>query len=207
MDNDVHLVYFISMKLSDWARKNGILYKTAWRWVKEGRMPVPFEQTPSGTILVHEPEPSTTNAVALYARVSSADQKADLDRQIARLMEFAMAQKLVVVKAVTEIGSGLNGHRPKLMKMLSDPNAHTIVVEHRDRLMRFGFEYVEAALAAQGRRILVVEPGEVKDDLVQDMIEVLTSFCARLYGRRSARHRAKRALEVLEREDSSGVSV
>jgi len=145
--------------------------------------------------------------VALYARVSSADQKADLDRQIARLMEFAMAQKLVVVKAVTEIGSGLNGHRPKLMKMLSDPNAHTIVVEHRDRLMRFGFEYVEAALAAQGRRILVVEPGEVKDDLVQDMIEVLTSFCARLYGRRSARHRAKRALEVLEREDSSGVSV
>jgi len=195
------------MKLSDWARKNGILYKTAWRWVKEGRMPVPFEQTPSGTILVHEPEPSTTNAVALYARVSSADQKADLDRQIARLMEFAMAQKLVVVKAVTEIGSGLNGHRPKLMKMLSDPNAHTIVVEHRDRLMRFGFEYVEAALAAQGRRILVVEPGEVKDDLVQDMIEVLTSFCARLYGRRSARHRAKRALEVLEREDSSGVSV
>jgi len=207
MDNDVHLVYFISMKLSDWARKNGISYKTAWRWVKEGRMPVPFEQTPSGTILVHEPEPSTTNAVALYARVSSADQKADLDRQIARLMEFAMAQKLVVVKAVTEIGSGLNGHRPKLMKMLSDPNAHTIVVEHRDRLMRFGFEYVEAALAAQGRRILVVEPGEVKDDLVQDMIEVLTSFCARLYGRRSARHRAKRALEVLEREDSSGVSV
>ncbi|ACV59518.1 IS607 family transposase [Alicyclobacillus acidocaldarius] len=195
------------MKLSDWARKNGISYKTAWRWVKEGRMPVPFEQTPSGTILVHEPEPSTTNAVALYARVSSADQKADLDRQIARLMEFAMAQKLVVVKAVTEIGSGLNGHRPKLMKMLSDPNAHTIVVEHRDRLMRFGFEYVEAALAAQGRRILVVEPGEVKDDLVQDMVEVLTSFCARLYGRRSARHRAKRALEVLEREDSSGVSV
>lgn len=91
-------------------------------------MPVPFEQTPSGTILVHEPEPSTTNAVALYARVSSADQKADLDRQIARLMEFAMAQKLVVVKAVTEIGSGLNGHRPKLMKMLSDPNAHTIAV-------------------------------------------------------------------------------
>ncbi|SIT12934.1 Resolvase, N terminal domain [Alicyclobacillus vulcanalis] len=170
-------------------------------------MPVPFEQTPSGTILVHEPEPSTTNAVALYARVSSADQKADLDRQIARLMEFAMEQKLVVVKAVTEIGSGLNGHRPKLMKLLSDPNAHTIVVEHRDRLMRFGFEYVEAALAAQGRRILVVEPGEVKDDLVQDMIEVLTLFCARLYGRRSARHRAKRALEVLEREDSSGVSV
>lgn len=66
--------------------------------------------------------------------------------------------------------------------------------------MRFGFEYVEAALAAQGRRIVVVEPGEVKDDLVQDMIEVLTSFCARLYGRRSARNKAKKALEAIEHE-------
>ncbi|WP_237699922.1 recombinase family protein [Alicyclobacillus acidocaldarius] len=81
MDNHVHLVYFISIKLSDWARKNGITYKTAWRWVKEGRMPVPFEQTPSGTILVHEPEPSTENAVALYARVSSADQKEVLEHE------------------------------------------------------------------------------------------------------------------------------
>ena len=168
-------------------------------------MPVPFEQTPTGTILVHEPEP-VEKAVALYARVSSSNQKVDLERQIARLTEFATQQRLVVVKGVTEIGSGRNGHRPKLMKLLADPHVQTIVVEHRDRLMRFGFEYVEAALAAQGRRILVVEPGEVKDDLVQDMIEVLTSFCARLYGRRSARHRAKRALEAMEAEGSPGVS-
>ncbi len=59
---------------------------------------------------------------------------------------------------------------------------------------------VEAALAAQGRRSVVVEPGEVTDDLVQDMIEVLTSFCARLYGRWSARNKAKKALEAIERE-------
>lgn len=131
----------------------------------------------------------------------------DLNRQIARLVEYAHAQGWVVAKTVSEIGSGLNGHRAKLMKLLSDPKVRTIVVEHRDRLMRFGFEYVEAALMAQGRRIVVMEPGEVKDDLVQDMIEVLTSFCARLYGRRSARRRAKQALEVMKREDSPGVSV
>lgn len=188
------------MKLSEWARRQGISYKTAWRWIRQGKMPVPFEQTPTGTILVKEPE-SASQCVALYARVSSADQKADLDRQIARLVAFANEQGWAVAKTVAEIGSGLNGRRPKLLRLLSDPTATTIVVEHRDRLMRFGFDYVEAALAAQGRRIVVVEPGEVTDDLVQDMVELLTSFCARLYGRRSARNRAKKALEAIEHED------
>lgn len=61
-----------------------------------------------------------------------------------------------------------------------------MVVEHRDRLMRFGFEYVEAALAAQGRAVMVMESSEVQDDLVRDVTEVLTSLCARLYGRSSA---------------------
>lgn len=84
------------------------------------------------------------------------------------------------------------------MRLLSDPEVTTIIVEHRDRLARFGFEYIETALMAQGRKIIVMEPGEVKDDLVQDMIEVLTSFCARLYGKRSARNRVKKAMEVIE---------
>jgi predicted site-specific integrase-resolvase len=63
--------------------------------------------------------------------------------------------------------------------------------------MRFGAEYVESALAATGRKLIFVDPGEVKDDLVQDMIEVLTSFCARLYGRRSTKHKAQKAIESI----------
>ncbi|PTQ51008.1 MAG: hypothetical protein HSCHL_1761 [Hydrogenibacillus schlegelii] len=191
------------MKLSEWARKRGITYKTAWRWVKEGKMPVPFEITPSGTILVHEPEAPKAGIVALYARVSSSDQKADLERQVVRLLEFANAQGLSVGKTVKEIGSGLNGKRRELIKLLSDPNVTTIVVEHRDRLTPVGFEFLEAALRAQGRRVLVVEEEEKEnaDDLVRDMTEVLTSLAARLYGKRSARRRAKRALEALQRED------
>ena len=70
------------------------------------------------------------------------------------------------------------------------------MVEHRDRLSRFGFEMLEAALYASGKR-LVVEEGEVTDDLVRDLLEILTSACGRLYGRRSARNRARRALEVM----------
>lgn len=82
----------------------------------------------------------------------------------------------------------------KLRRILSDPAATVVVVEHRDRLARFGVEHLEAALSAQGRRVVVADPGETTDDLVRDMIEVLTSMCARLYGRRGARNRAMRAV-------------
>jgi putative resolvase len=88
----------------------------------------------------------------------------------------------------------MNGKRRKLARLLADPQAQTIVVEHRDRLSRFGVEHLAAALKAQGRSIQVVDPGEVDDDLVRDMTEVLTSFCARLYGRRGARNRALRSI-------------
>lgn len=98
------------------------------------------------------------------------------------------------------MGSGLNGKRPKLRRMLSDPDARVIVVEHRDRLARFGVEHLEAALAGAGRRIVVADPSEATDDLVRDMIEVLTSMCAGLYGRRGARNRAMRALTAAKRE-------
>lgn len=107
---------------------------------------------------------------------------------------------LSVDLVVTEIGSGVNGHRPKLMKLLSNPKVKIIAVEHRDRLMRFGSEYVESALTAQGRQLFVADESELKDDLVQDMIDVLTSFCARLYGRRSAKNKIKKAVEVLTHE-------
>jgi putative resolvase len=185
------------MKLSTWAQTQGISYRTAWRWFKTGKLPVIAEQTKTGTILVRDEIPQL-NAVAIYVRVSSSDQKRDLDRQIARLLLYANARGWAVAQTITEIGSGLNGHRPKLMKLLTNSNINIILIEHRDRLMRFGAEYVESALAAQGRKLIVADAAELKDDLVQDMIEVLTSFCARLYGRRSAKNKAKKALETIQ---------
>ena len=110
-----------------------------------------------------------------------------------RLVDWASGRDLVVRQAVTEVGSGLNGTRPKLRRLLADPSVQVVVVEHRDRLARFGVEYLEAALSAAGRTLLVVDDGELEDDLVRDMTEVLTSFCARLYGRRSAKRRAEAA--------------
>lgn len=169
---------------------------------KAGQLPVPAEQLPTGTIIVHPPVTPTEGGVALYARVSSADQKPDLERQVARLAVYAAENSLRVTEIVQEVGSSLNSHRRGLLRLLRTPAVTTLVVEHRDRLMHFGFEYVEAALMAQGRTLVVIDPAEVTDDLVRDMTEVLTSMCARLYGRRGAEHRAKRALEALQCEPS-----
>ena len=186
------------MKLAAWARANGVHPQTAYRWFRQGTMPVPARRLPSGTILVQVPgrdgDGVLDRRAVLYARVSAHDQRGDLDRQVTRLSAWATTQGVTVAEVVTEVGSGLNGRRPKLRRVLADPRAAMIVVEHRDRLARFGVEHLEAALSAQGRRLVMVDPGETSDDLVGDMIEVLTSFCARLYGRRGARNRALRAV-------------
>ena len=169
---------------------------------KAGQLPVPAEQLPTGTIIVHPPVTPIGGGVALYARVSSADQKPDLERQVARLAVYAAENSLRVTEIVQEVGSGLNRHRRGLMRLLRTPAVTTVVVEHRERLMRFGFEYVEAALTAQGRTLVVIDATEVQDDLVRDVTEVLTSLCARLYGQRAAAHRAQRALEAMQCEPS-----
>lgn len=159
-------------------------------------MPVPVRQAPSGTWLVDEPAAQPSGRVVAYCRVSSAGQKADLDRQAARVVAGANQQGLAVAEVVAEVGSELNGRRRKLHRLLADASAAVIVVEHRDRLARFGVEHLEAALSASGRRLVVLDPSETTDDLVRDMTEVLTSMCARLYGRRTAKNRAERAVAV-----------
>jgi putative resolvase len=192
------------MKLSEWARRNGVHYQTAYRWFRSGALPVPARKLPTGTILVEVPSSSdAAGGVALYARVSAHDQRDDLDRQLGRLAAWAAGQGLTVAHTVAEVGSGLNGNRPKLRRLLADPTVATIVVEHRDRLARFGVEQLQAALSAHGRRILVADRGETSDDLVRDMVEVLTSFCARLDGRRGARNRALRAVTCAKRAPGS----
>ncbi|WBB99015.1 IS607 family transposase [Solwaraspora sp. WMMA2080] len=191
------------MKLAEWARRNDVHPQTAYRWFREGTMPVPARRLPSGTIMVEVTGDARQGQVAVYARVSSVDQRADLDRQVARATTWATERDMAVARVVTEVGSALNGRRKKFLGLLRDPAVSTIVVEHRDRFARFGAEYIEAALAAQGRQLVVVDPAEVDDDLVRDVTEILTSFCARLYGRRAAANRASRAVAAATAEDGS----
>ena len=166
-------------------------------------MPVPVEHTPTGMWLIHDPKyettptPTAVGRTVCYARVSSSDQKADLQRQADRLKAFAINLGAKDVQVVTEIGSGTDDRRRKLNRLLKDPTVTTLIVEHRDRLARMNVGLVESALETSGRRLVIVDDTELDDDLVRDMTEVLTSFCARLYGRRSARHRAEKALEAI----------
>ncbi len=151
-----------------------------------------------------ESEDPKHGSSVIYARVSSSDQKPDLDRQVARVLAFAAEHRYSLERVVTEVGSALNGHRRKFLSLLSDPEAETILVEHRDRFCRFGAEYVEAALcktlggvlSAQSRGLIVLDTAEVDDDLVHDVTELLTSLCARLHGPRSASNRAQKAIEA-----------
>ncbi len=186
------------MKLSEWARRNGVHYQTAWLWAKNGQMPVPVTKTATGRYLVLESAAEQAGRTVAYCRVSSADQKADLERQAGRVVAAATARGLSVAEVVSEVGSGLNARRPKLARLLRDPQVTTIVVEHRDRLARFGVEHLTCALSATGRSIVVLDDAEVDDDLVRDMTEILTSFCARLYGRRSAKRKADAAVAAIE---------
>jgi predicted site-specific integrase-resolvase len=189
------------VNLKEWAAAQGISYATARRWHAAGTLPVPAYQV-GRLIVIGTPAATRSEGVtAVYARVSSADQKADLDRQVARVTAWAAGEGLAVGRVVTEVGSALNGHRRKFLGLLRDPSVTVIVVEHRDRFARFGAEYVEAALSAQGRRLAVADPSEVDDDLVRDVTEILTSLCARLYGRRAAANRAARAVAALGQDD------
>ena len=182
------------MSLAAWAERNGVARVTAYRWFRAGLLPVPGQRV-GRLILVNDAaaEISRRGRTAVYARVSSAGQKPDLDRQAARVTMWATTQKMPIDKAVTEVGSALNGHRRKFLAPLRDPAVTRIVVEHRDRFCRFGSQYVEAALATQGLALVVVDSAEVDDDLVRD-ITFFTSMCARLDGKRAAQNRAKRAL-------------
>jgi predicted site-specific integrase-resolvase len=183
------------MNLAAWTKRNGVAWVTAYRWFRAGLLAVPARKV-GRLILVDDPSvPAAPRPrTAVYARVSSADQKADLDRQMARVTAWATTQQIPVDKVVTEVDSALNGRSRKFLALLRDPSVTRIVVEHRDRFCRFGSEYVQAALAAHGRELVVVDTAEVDDDLVRDMTEILTSMCARLCGKRAADNRAKRAL-------------
>ena len=193
------------MLVKEWAEREHLHPQTVWKWCRTGKMPVPVERTPSGMWLVHDPKyetpvPSDTrqSRTVCYARVSSAGQKADLQRQADRLKAFALSMGVEAPEIVTETGSGMDDKRRKLNRLLADPTVGTIVVEHRDRLARMNAGLIESALKAQGRRLIVVDDKELDDDLVRDMTEVLTSFCACLYGRRAAANKARAALKAAE---------
>ena len=140
-------------KLSAWAKENGVHYRTAMVWMHAGKLPVSVVRTPGGHYRVVEKsvESPTGGKSVLYGRVSSHDQKDDLARQTTRLRSFASGLGLQDVEVVEELGSGLNGKRPKLLKLLADPTVKKIVVEHRVHRSRIASSRSLAGCCRSGR--------------------------------------------------------
>lgn len=190
------------MKLSEWAKKQGITYRTAFQWVKDDKMPCRVERMPSGTIIVHENiELEKNKNVVIYTRVSSYERKDCLQTQINRCTEFALNNGFVVEKTFKEIASGMNDNRKIFWKMI-DSNPSNILVENKDRLTRFGFNYLKKLLYKLGINIIVINESEENEhELMKDFIAVMTSFCCRLYGLRRGTNKVKKIKEEISKID------
>ena len=191
------------MKLSQYAKKVGVTYRTAWIWYRDGK--IKGYQMPTGTVVITEDENrAPSEKVAIYARVSSSEHRGNLETQADRLAAYCAAKGWQIQMVIKEVGSGVNDSRDKLLKLLADTSITVIVVEHKDRLTRFGFNYISTLLGSQGRRIEVVNL-EVfsKEDLLGDLTSIIYSFCARLYGQRRARRKTEQITRQLEENSNA----
>ena len=182
------------MKLSQYAKKHSIHYTTAYRLWKNGHLK--GKQLPTGTIVIFEeqPEAHPQDRAVLYARVSSSENKSNLCAQLSRLRDYASAKGYTIVKEIKEVGSGLNDKRPYLEKVFLADNWDLLIVEHKDRLARFGTNYISLLLKKQGKTLEIINHvAEETEDLMQDFVAIITSFTARLYGLR----RSQRKTEVI----------
>lgn len=188
------------MKLSEYAKLNSIHYRTAWERFRTGKIPGAYLDD-TGHVVVPHPNEARRQKAAVYARVSSHPQREDLDRQAERLVQYATARGMQVVAVVKETASGVSDTRPKLTKLLGSDEWGTLVVEHRDRLTRMGFTWFEVLLAGQGRAVDVANPAEDdRAELMADLMAIVYSFAARLYGLRRARVRTDRLIAALAAE-------
>ena len=191
------------MKLSSYAKKLGIHYNTAYRMFKRGQ--IAGYQLPTGTVIIAEPVEQTgarsakQQVVAVYARVSSSENKKNLDTQAQRLMSWCNAQGWGVSKVVKECGSAINDQRPKFLALLANREMSKIVVEQKDRASRFGVASIQTLLAMQDRELVIVNTADTEEsDLMGDFVAIITSFAARLYGRRRAKRKTQQVLAALQ---------
>ena len=194
----------MKFKRSQYAKRYGVSTRTVWNWMYNGK--VKFEREPDGKHIriIEDEDKKLTDAVGIYARVSSSENKDNLERQKERLENYCAARGYKILRTVTEIGSGLNDKRPKLENLLTDESIKLIVVEHSDRLARFGLNYIQKLLELQGRKIEVInEQSNDRDDLMQDFVSIITSFCARLYGMRRNKRRTEQIIQELERQNET----
>ena len=189
------------IKLSEWAKLNGVHPKTAYAWYRNGTLGAKAEKVGARTILVEVEDDAPTppqDSCVIYARVSSHDQKDDLDRQVSRLLEYAVEKSLKVTHIHKEISSGLNENRKILSKILEDHSIKIILAERKDRIGIHNVNMIHSALKAQDRKIIYMHEQDSEESIVEDIISIMTSYAAKIHGRRSAENRAQKAMKELQ---------
>jgi predicted site-specific integrase-resolvase len=189
------------MRLSEYAKKYSLTYQSAYNHWKAGF--IKGKQLPTGTIIVYDEDElaQEDRGVILYARVSSSENKKNLDSQLERLRNYANAKGYKIYKETKEVGSGLNDKRQKLEKILNSSDWSILLVEHKDRLARFGLNYLQILLKKEGKSIEIInEAPNSKDDLMQDFVSIITFFTARLYGLRRSRRKTEKIIQELNRD-------
>jgi len=195
------------IKLSKYAKDHSITYGTALRHYHKGILKGYQDET-TKTIYIEEETKNinNTNRVVLYSRVSSSENKKNAEKQLERLRMYSLAKGYTIVEEIIEVASGLNDKRPKLEKILKKDNYDILLVEHKDRLTRFGFNYIEVLLSKSQQRVEVVNYiQEEKEDLINDLVSIITSVCARIYGQRRKR-KIEDLIKELKKEQLNGSS-
>ena len=194
------------MKLSTYAKEIGVTRQTATNWFHARKIKRVY-QLDTGTIIVpndiFKEETKKEGKTVIYARVSSSEQrKTNLESQAERLIGYAIAKGWKVDGVIKEVGTGLNDERPKLTRLLeSEEKIERIIVEHKDRLARFDFNYLEILSKKMDFEIIVVNKvKDDKEDLIQDFISVITSFCERIYSRRKVVRKTEQIIKELTDE-------
>ena len=190
------------MKLSDYAKKYGITYKTAWNRFKAGKIKGAYKDETGHIVVPDEKELLIDkNKVAIYARVSSNENKSNLEKQAERLKEYAIAKGYQIVHIVKEAGSGVNDNRPKLLKLLQKDDWRTLIIEHKNRLTRFRFNYIKTLIEKEGRQTEVVNLAEDdKTELIENLIAMIYSFSARMYRLRRRKRKTEKIIQCLKQE-------
>ena len=194
------------LKLSEAAKKMGIHRQTLWGYIKQNK--VKAIRAKNGRYFIEKEEIQRylgmnsfeeEKGVAIYARVSSSDNKSNLDSQAERLMAFANAKGWKVTRVEKEIGSGVNDTRPKLLSLLQNSSKYEyIIVEHKDRLTRFGFNYINTLV----NNVYVVNEVDLEEHgLMEDLAAIITSFCARLYGQRRSKRKTEKLIQELNAQE------
>jgi len=197
------------IKIAKLAKDLGVTKATLYNWRLKGK--IRFVQSNTGRNFVTREvynkflgiKEKKEEKVVIYCRVSSTVNKKNLQTQRDRLVNYCNAKGYKVYRVITEFGSGINDKRPKLEKLLREQDFTKIVVEHKDRISRMGFNFLVILCETHRKEIEVINNVDTdEEDIIQDFVSIVTSYCAKIYGKRRSKRKTEKLIKELQDENN-----